>query len=148
MKVKSDLGLVGRIAENLAMGVLVAASRPLVSISRVRRSVQATEHFASRLLTVSPLRPYPDILPRGRALAYRWSAVVPGANCLHRALATRVWLAARRVDSTVVVGFRKRAEFEGHAWLEVPLGGATTLVFVSDDDGWEPAFDSGTTRAA
>src|SRR5690554_7847945 len=52
-------------------------------------------------------------------LAHRASRLVPGAQCLQRALAGRVWLARRGIASEIVVGFRKRGLLEGHAWLEV-----------------------------
>lgn len=122
------------------MGGLIALSRGLSSALRVQDLVALSERAGATLRWTSPLRRREDTLARSRHLAYRWSRWVPGANCLHRATATRVWLAAYRMDSRVVLGFRKRESLEGHAWLEVALPEAVTLLFVSDDDGYEVAL--------
>lgn len=135
--------LARRVGENVAMGTLLVVSRGLVSACRVQRALQWTEQVSNAVRWTSPLRRAGDTIPRARALAYRWSRWVPGANCLHRALATRLWLAAYRIDASVVVGFRKRDRFEGHAWLEIPLEDAVTLMFVSDDDGYDAILAEG-----
>ena len=131
---------VRKIAENLAMGGLIALSRGLSTTLKVQDVVTLSERAGTALRWTSPLRQNDDTLIRSRHLAYRWSRFVPGANCLHRATATRVWLAAYRMESRVVLGFRKRNGLEGHAWLEVSLPEAVTLMFVSDDDGYEVAL--------
>jgi hypothetical protein len=130
-----------RIAENLAMGGLIAASRGVrLADVKIQRLVGWSERVGSALRWASPLPEHHDTLARGRALAYRWSKFVPGANCVDRAVATRVWLAGFRIDSRIVLGFRRRNGLEGHAWLEVELTDAVTLLFVGDDDGYEVAL--------
>ncbi|MFP4600464.1 MAG: lasso peptide biosynthesis B2 protein [Persicimonas sp.] len=73
-------------------------------------------------------------------LAHRASRLVPGARCLHRALACRVWLARRGIDATIVVGFRKRGALEGHAWLEIVTPGGSRTMFKSDGDDYRESF--------
>lgn len=73
-------------------------------------------------------------------LAHRASRLVPGARCLHRALAARVWLARRGVDAQVVVGFRKRGAIEGHAWLEIQAPDGPQTLFRGADDGYRESF--------
>lgn len=131
-----------RIAENVAMGALIAGARVLLPRTKVQTLVRMSERTAKTLAVVTPFHARGDTLARGRELAYRWSRRVHGSHCLHRALATRVWLAAYRIDSRIVLGFRKREAFEGHAWLEVPLDDAATLIFVADEDGYAVAIDS------
>lgn len=129
-----------RLVENVAMGGLLGGARLAVHRAKVQDVVRWSERAADLLRCTAVVPEKPDTLMRGRALAYRWSAVVPGATCLHRALATRVWLAAVGIDSRVVLGFRKRPHFEGHAWLEVYLEHAATLLFVDDRDGYDVAI--------
>lgn len=131
-----------RIAENAAMGALLASARVILPRTKVQTLVSLSERSAKLLAALTPFRAHDDTLARGRALAYRWSGRIRGAHCLHRAVATRVWLAAYRIDSRIVLGFRKRDTFEGHAWLEVPLADAATLIFVADEDGYEVALES------
>ncbi len=73
-------------------------------------------------------------------LAHRASRFVPGARCLHRALASRVWLARRGVDAQIVVGFRNRGALEGHAWLEVHTPQHTYTLFRGAGDGYRESF--------
>jgi hypothetical protein len=130
-----------RITENVAMAGLIACSRGIrLTQTPIQRLVEWSDRIGATLRWISPLRERPDTLARGRALAYRWSSVVPGANCIDRAVATRVWLSACRLKSRVVLGFRRRDGLEGHAWLEVELDGAATVLFIEDDDGFEVAI--------
>jgi hypothetical protein len=76
----------------------------------------------------------------GELLAHRASRLIPGARCLHRALAGRVWLARRGVDAQIVVGFRKRGAIEGHAWLEVQTPDGPRLLFKGAGDGYRESF--------
>lgn len=118
------------------MAALMAASRVLSSQVRVADLLDISRRAASTARWTSVLRENPDTLARGRALAYRWAGVVPGCSCLHRATSTQVWLAAFRIDSRVVLGVRRRNALEGHAWLEVYLEDAATLLFIDDEDGY------------
>ena len=73
-------------------------------------------------------------------LAHRASRLVPGAQCLQRALAGRVWLARRGIASEIVVGFRKRGLLEGHAWLEVMSPDELIELFKDAGDGYRESF--------
>lgn len=73
-------------------------------------------------------------------LAHRASRFIPGARCMHRALAGRVWLARRGIASEIVVGFRKRGVIEGHAWLEIQASDGPFELFKGDDDGYRESF--------
>jgi hypothetical protein len=114
----------------------MTTSRVLLSRMRVQDVIQISDATASLLRWSSRLPENPDTLARGRALAYRWSAI-PGCSCLHRAVATNVWLSAFGMPTRIMLGLRKREELEGHAWLEVYLGDAATLLFVDDEDGYD-----------
>ena len=54
---------------------------------------------------------------RAEQLAHRASRLVRG-DCYDRAVGARWWLAKRGVRSDVVLGVRRGASWEGHAWLE------------------------------
>ena len=50
----------------------------------------------------------------------RVSRFVPGATCIHRALAAQRMLVGRGLQTEVVIGLRRQQdEIEGHAWIEV-----------------------------
>jgi hypothetical protein len=76
------------------------------------------------------------LVERARFLAERISRWIPGTRCLHRALASRVWLARRGVESEVVVGFRKGGGLEGHAWLEAQGAAGLLRAFFDAEAGW------------
>jgi hypothetical protein len=100
------------------MTALVGAWRLGLRHLGVRRSVRLAR------LTAQPFeragcKAEPVLLARAERGAWRASRLVPGAACLHRALAVRLWLAWHGQASQVVVGFRQRGEVQGHAWLEV-----------------------------
>jgi len=126
-----------RVGENVGMAALMTASRVLLATSKIREVKQLAELTANTLRLSSPLREHYDTLARSRALAYRWSRVVPGCSCLHRALSTQVFLAAYRIQSKIAFGIRRRELLEGHAWLEVYVDNMATLLFVEDDDPYE-----------
>jgi hypothetical protein len=73
-------------------------------------------------------------------LAHRASRLVPGAKCMHRALAGRVWLARRGIEAQIVVGFRKRGAIEGHAWLELQTQDGPKTLFKGVEDGYRESF--------
>lgn len=130
-------GVARRTGENLAMGGLMVAIRVLLSRQRVQDVIGLSDQIATPLRWISPLREREDTLARGRALAYRWSEAIPGCSCLHRAIATRVWLAGYRLETRIVLGLRRKDKLEGHAWLEVFLPDAATLLFIDDEDGYD-----------
>jgi hypothetical protein len=84
-----------------------------------------------------PVEEWPEI---AELLANRASRLVPGAKCMHRALAGRVWLARRGIAAQIVVGFRKRGTIEGHAWLELQTPEGTQTLFNADEDGYRESF--------
>lgn len=129
--------LTRRVGENVGMAALMTASRILLATSKIRDVKQLAELSANALRMASPLREHHDTLARSRALAYRWSKVVPGCSCLHRALSTQVFLGAFRIPSQVSFGIRRREMLEGHAWLEVYIDNMATLLFVEDDDPYD-----------
>lgn len=138
-----------RAWENAEMASLLVLSRALSEVLCVQDLALISDYAGSLARWMSPLRAKPDTLVRGSHLAYRWSRRIPGANCLHRATATRVWLGTYRVPSKIVLGFRKNDGLQGHAWLEVPVEGASMLLFVSDEDGYEAiAYPGANWRAA
>ena len=130
------------------MLVEVAIARVLsefFSIEDLLRLVGQAAKFAQqwpvRSRVLSPSR---DAIAEAAAmselLAHRASRLVPGAQCLQRALAGRVWLARRGIASEIVVGFRKRGLLEGHAWLEVMSPNEMIELFRSADDGYRESF--------
>lgn len=136
MKTGRTENLGRRVAENVAMAALMTTSKVLLTRLRVADLLVLSGRAATTLRWTSLLRENTDTLARGRALAYRWSRIVPGCSCLHRAASTQVWLGGFHLDSRVVLGIRRRDELEGHAWLEVYLPDAATLLFIEDDDGY------------
>lgn len=64
---------------------------------------------------------------------------VPGALCLHRAAAGRVWLASFGIESRIVVGLRRDSRWQGHAWLEVEHDDDRILLF-TEEVPFEPVF--------
>lgn len=88
----------------------------------------------------TPGTPPQEIAQHAQLLAARASRLVPGAACLHRALASRVWLARRGVSAQIVVGFRKRAALEGHAWLEISTPDGPIVLFRGPADDYRESF--------
>jgi hypothetical protein len=120
-----------------AMFLLVLGARLLSLRMTVKELVEGSNRFAAAL----PARRLPEpklasTLETCKKAAYRSSKGVPGAACLHRAVASQVWLALAGVSSEVMIGFRKRAKLEGHAWLEVDTVSGRVLLFASDEDGY------------
>ena len=123
------------------MAALVGTSRVLLERERIRDVLRLAERAAATLRGTSLLPEHPETLARARALAYRWSKIIPGCSCLHRAVSTQVFLGAFRMQTRVVLGVRRTNALEGHAWLEVHLGDAATLLFVDDTDGYPVRLD-------
>ena len=63
----------------------------------------------------------------------RASRLIPGARCIHRAVAGRRMLARRGIDARVVIGLRSHQGLDGHAWLEFDDG---STMFADDDAGF------------
>lgn len=122
------------------MAALLAAARVGVQRGSVQRMLTVSERVADIVRIAGPFAEHEDTLARGRSLAYRWSEVVGGSTCLHRALATRVWLAAFGLESRIVLGFRREESLAGHAWLEVDLGDRATVLFHEEPDGYVVAM--------
>lgn len=118
---------------------LARAASELMSIQKLLQTVGKWARRAQSL-PVRRERSVDAWLEIGELLALRASRLVPGAACMHRALACRVWLARRGVDAQIVVGFRKRGAIEGHAWLEVSTPDGPRLLFKADGDDYRESF--------
>ena len=100
----------------------------------VTMSIKELVRFAAALSEWMP----PTIVQASRLetaerASERASRLVPGAVCLHRALAARVWLARRGVPTSLVVGFRRDDTLEGHAWLDVESRDGPSELFFEPD---------------
>lgn len=139
--------LTGHLPEHLIVGGLVAIARWAAPRWGVGQTVRIANDLASRLVERARLRdPVPGHIAArtevGRVAALRASRLVPGANCLHRAFALRVWFGSQGVESRIVIGFRKRESFEGHAWIEIACDdGSTVTLFCTDADGYREVAD-------
>ena len=67
----------------------------------------------------------------------RASRFVPGATCIHRAVAARRMLKRRGVDARVVIGLRGGDELAGHAWVEIGEGDEAVALFSDDDTKYQ-----------
>ena len=135
-------------AEMLAQVFGARVVAEFFNIEDLMRLAATTAEFAARFPTRPAGLKYPaseeQIVDHAAELAVllaaRASRLIPGAECLHRALAGRVWLARRGVDAQIVVGFRKRGVIQGHAWLEIATPGGSRCLFKSADDGYRESF--------
>lgn len=120
----------------------VATARVAVAMFSIEKLLELTGRLARRVRhdRVRGGRSPEEWCEVAELLAARASKLVPGAECLHRALACRVWLARRGVDAEIVVGLRKRGAIEGHAWLEVDTPEGPRTMFKGDDDGYRESF--------
>lgn len=128
--------------DQLEMLTYLAIARALTEVVPIEKLLLSTgklAELAGRLGHVSH-RPLETQLERARLTAHRASRLVPGAQCLQRALASRVWLARRGVASEVIVGFRMSGELEGHAWLEIRDGSLSRDLFREDNSGYRESF--------
>lgn len=135
-------------ADQLEMGILVASARVLTSFMGIKEIVSLCHGAVAKMpgfvMQETSREAVEETVGRGKILASRASRVVPGSACMHRALATRLWLARRGVDSQIVIGFRKRGAIEGHAWLEVVMAnGQLEDVYRSEADGYSRSLDEG-----
>lgn len=129
-------------AEMLVEVAIARVLSEMLSIEDLLRLAGEAARWAERV--PAPARESEDREERAAALcellAHRASRLVPGARCMHRALAGRVWLARRGVASEIVVGFRKRGVLEGHAWLEVQSPEGAFDLFKRAQDGYRESF--------
>lgn len=65
---------------------------------------------------------------------WRADRLVPGSTCIHRAIAGQRMLVRRGVAARVVVGLRKRAELEGHAWIEADRDAGIERLFTEEGE--------------
>ena len=125
--------------------LLMCALMALARLLSFRLGVQQLSLLSNRSARLWPRRRLSEertaeLIEICRRGAYRASRLVPGAACLHRAVASQVWLALCGIRSEVMIGFRKRARLEGHAWLEIETDGGRVLLFTSDEDGYSRAW--------
>lgn len=62
----------------------------------------------------------------------------PATTCIHRAVAGQRMLTRRQMAARVVIGLRKRADLEGHAWVEADGLDSVLRLFAGDEAGYEP----------
>jgi hypothetical protein len=145
--VSSKQRLLEEVPSHMVIGALIALARWGAPRWGVGRTVRLATELASK---VPPGRRtlrtretgLTDRLELARIAAFRASRFIPGANCLHRAFAVRVWLATQGVEAAIVLGFRKREDLEGHAWLEIPTAtGRVLRLFCTDEDGYTKVVD-------
>lgn len=102
----------------------------------VERASRLADRFGDRSAATPDLQKNDRLAERARLLSERVSRLIPGTRCLHRALASRVWLARRGVAAEVVIGVRKGGAIEGHAWLEVDGPAGLLRPFYDPSAGW------------
>src|SRR5690554_3400663 len=132
-------------AEMLAEVAIARVLSGMLSMEQLLRLAGEAARFAERFPaqlqgSVPRVQAIAQAAVLSELLAHRASRVVPGARCMHRALAGRVWLARRGIASKIVVGFRKRGVLEGHAWLEIQAPDGPFELFKGTDDGYRESF--------
>ncbi len=128
---------------DLEMAGYLLLFRALSIGANARILLDVAEQLADWLAT--PDRDSDDATPPewggARRSAQSLSQWIPGARCLHRALASRIWLARRGIEAEVVVGFQRREQLQGHAWLERQGKlGAPARLFLDDPDDYREVF--------
>lgn len=118
----------------LMVGVFRAASAGMPIRELVRFAASLAEWLPPTMAGSGRRRS----LRRAEPWARRASEFIPGATCLHRSLASRVWLARRGIPTRLVVGFRRDGGLEGHAWLEIE--GAPTDETLFGDSSYRRSF--------
>lgn len=111
----------------------------VLSIEKLLKIAGDAARFAARFPPLDS-REHGEWAEIANLLAHRASRLVPGAKCLQRAIAGRVWLARRGIDAQIVVGFRKRGAIEGHAWLELQSPDGPNTLFRGAGDGYRESF--------
>lgn len=133
----------------LAERLEVSALAWLSLAARQLMSVRDTLALVERLCGPDGAEDAPDA-PRLSALAARplghalWCRL--GGGCLDSAAAARVALARRGQHARVVVGTRRRARWEAHAWIETGPEDAPSRWLVTPQDAfrelWRPADEA------
>lgn len=127
---------------HIEMGGLLAAARAAAAVRPIGDLVRWASGLAERWgRPIGPGHDAEGSVALAQTAARRMSRLFPGTTCLHRALATRIWLSRRGIDADIVVGFRQGAGLEGHAWLEVLLEGRSHTLF--SQEGYSPSFREG-----
>ncbi len=129
--------MIAALFGHLEMGLYVTGFRALSLVRPIADLVRTAARLAGRYEERAGGEVGEAVEAATRA-AGRSSKLVPGASCLHRALASRVWLARRGIASEIVVGFRKEGHLEGHAWLEVFGPEGPTAIF--EESGYRESF--------
>ena len=127
------------LTQLLCLGAGLAVATPLTRICAPEDVLRHTSRLARGLLR----RPRAWNAPSAERWLMRLSRVVPGSNCLDRAVVLRCVGAWHGAAGRVVIGFRSRGAsrgFEGHAWIEWEDGGRS---FVHDADGYTPVHREG-----
>ncbi len=122
---------------HVEMGAYLVAFRAMATLRPIGELVRTAARLADRFERDVGRDPS-EYVGLAKTAARRASRLVPGATCLHRALASRVWLARRGISSEIVVGFRREGGLEGHAWLEVFGSGEPIAVF--EQSGYRESF--------
>lgn len=115
--------------------LLLVASRVIASRHSVTETIELADRVARRARNLRFLRADVEVEAVTRDISRkleRASRHLPGILCLHRAAAGRVWLASFGIEARIVVGVRRDASWQGHAWLEVTDAGDRIVIFTEE----------------
>lgn len=121
---------------------LLGAARLYAARHTVAQTIALADDVADRVRVLRFLMGPADTVETTRRVARTLESVsryVPGALCLHRAAAGRVWLATSGISSRIVIGVHRGASWQGHAWLEVEDNDDTIVIF-SEEVPFRPVF--------
>ena len=127
-----------KLFDHAEMGIYVLGFRGLALMRPIGALVRVANRLADQIGRDRANKSVESTVGLAKRAAGRASKLVPGAACLHRALAARVWLARRGIPAEIVVGFRNDGGLEGHAWLEVPSPTGPIAVF--DQPSYRESF--------
>lgn len=127
-----------KLIDHVEMAIYVTGFRGLSLLRPIGDLVRTANRWAERIDGEPGKGSVEESVGLAKRAAGRASRLVPGAACLHRALAARVWLARRGIEAEIVVGFRKEGALEGHAWLEV--ASPTGPIEVFDEPSYRESF--------
>lgn len=118
----------------------LAVVTPLTRLYSPERALAHTSGVARRVLRSTRRSWSPG---EDEQWLMRLSRLVPGSNCLDRAVVLRCLGAWHGFEGRVVIGFRSKGAskgFEGHAWIEWEDEGRS---FVHDEDGYTAVHREG-----